>query len=91
MARDRAKLDPTQVEVQGEPPSLELQGDVVSPLSFSMEEPTTPPLTLANFLFCRILLKNLKTFIRLPNFPASLNRLPNRAHLGSEFLHFYSC
>ena len=38
MARDRAKLDPTQVEVQGEPSSLELQGDVVSPLSFSMEE-----------------------------------------------------
>ena len=52
-----------------------------------MEEPSTPSLTLANFLFCRMLLKKLKIFIHLPNFPACLNHLPNRAHLGSEFLH----
>lgn len=32
------KPDLTQVEVQGEPPFLELQGDIVSTLTFSMEQ-----------------------------------------------------
>lgn len=32
------KPDPTQAEMQGEPPLLELQGDVVSTLTFSMEQ-----------------------------------------------------
>lgn len=35
---EEAKPDPTQVEVQGKPPLLELQGDVVSTLTFSMEQ-----------------------------------------------------
>lgn len=38
MRRKGAKPDPTQVEVQGKPALLELQGDLVSTLSFSVEQ-----------------------------------------------------
>lgn len=38
----RGKLDLTQVEVQVKPPFLELQSDIVSTLTFSMEQDSIP-------------------------------------------------